>query len=378
MTTRILAGDMWVVYNFGDPNTRYQNFLSIGKPRFERFLDSLLLYDEVIVPTDDFLSVAVLVGVMGVEPILALAESGSLQIVRTKGFLAYVGNGGGLLGSNIARCSKGGIPISSHMDEAIFEIMSGMNNVDQKAAQRLTDAFIPLTRERALSVDDKIIRAEIYHDILESDTLRAAFSGTDLARLPGISPKEVRTYDALSETTDDEDQISLILRLAQATLEIHLATYADCRDVSTSNPIGQLLKAKQQAAGSLHSGIFTLKELADIPSTVDWVLEDSQRLKKLLKLRESSAGRAFRNWIHDVVDDKDGDVAKAYVSLLRSEPATTSLPARIMRFLVTSGWAACEPISGTALSVVDGFIADKFLASRSPKFFIDRLARLSK
>jgi hypothetical protein len=378
MNNRILAGDMWVVHNFGDANARYQNFLATGKPRFERFFDSLLLYDEVIVPTDDFLSVAVLVGVMGVEPILALVESGALQIVRTKGFLAYVGNGGGLLGSNVSRPGGIRLPISAHLDEAMFEVMIGLNNVDKKAAQRLTDAFMPITREKALSIDDKTVRAEIYHNILESDTLRAAFSGGDLSRIPGINPNEVRTYDALSGSAEDEDQIALLLRLAHATLEIHLAAYADCRDLSTANPIGELIRAKQQSNGSLHSGMLTIKELADIPSTVDWVLEDPKRLNNLVKLRETPAGRGFREWIHEVVDDKNDEIAKAYVALLRREPRTASLPARLVRFLMTSGWSVLEPISGTAASMVDGFVVDRFLAARSPKFFIDQLTRLPK
>ncbi len=378
MTNRIFAGDMWVGYNFGDPNKRYQNFLLSAKPKFERFFDSLLLYDEVVLPTDDFMSLAVLVGVLGIDPVLALVETGSLKIVRTKGFLAYVGNGGGLLGSTLLASDKRKLPVSGHMDETLYEIMIGIDNVDNNAAQRLTDAILPVVREKALSVDDQFIRTEIYRDILESDTLRATFANADLSRLPGIGPRDVRVYDMYSEPTANEDKISLLLRLAQATLEMHLASFSDCRDISTSNPIERLLNAKRQREKSTHSAMFRLKELAEIPTTVDWVLESPQRLEKLLKLRETSSGKAFRDWMHNAVGDENDDIAKSYVSLLRNEPSTKSLPARVVRFLATSGWAAIEPITGTAAAIFDGFLADKFLATRSPKFFIDRLAGLPK
>lgn len=76
------------------------------------------------------------------------------------------------------------------------------------------------------------------------------------------------------------------------------------------------------------------------------VLESPERLEKLLKLRETSSGKAFRNWMHNAVGDENDDIAKSYVSLLRNEPSTTSLPARVVRFLATSGWAAIEPITG--------------------------------
>ena len=365
---------MWIVHNFGDMNDRYKKFLQNGKPRFQKFLDSLLLYDEVVIPTDDFLSVAALVGVLGPHPVLSLAESGSLQIVRVKGFLSYVGNGGGLIGASVFRPGRGHLPVSASMDNALHEVLSGLDNVDAAMATRLTDAVVPLTIEKAASVEDKIIREEIYRDISQSETLRAVFDNHDLSLLPGIEPAGVRTFDAQAAPPDREDKIALLLRLAQSILEMQLASYSNCRDIASGNPVGQLLRAKQDAK-SLHSGYLSLQEIADIPQTVDWILAAPDGINRIIKMRETAAGRAFRKWMRET---PDGEIAKAYVSLLRSEPNTSSLPVRALRFLVASGWSAVEPITGTIAGVIDGFVADNFLARRSPRFFIDQLGKLPR
>ena len=68
----LFTGDMWAVHNFAGPDRRYQSFLQNGKPRFSHLFDGLLLYDKVVVPTQDFLSLSVLVGVLGERAIIDL------------------------------------------------------------------------------------------------------------------------------------------------------------------------------------------------------------------------------------------------------------------------------------------------------------------
>jgi hypothetical protein len=87
---------MWAVFNFADPNTRYQSFLQNGKPRFTHLLDGLLLYDQLVVPTQDFLSLTLLVGVLGERAVIELLEACDLRFIRLRGSISYIGNGGGL------------------------------------------------------------------------------------------------------------------------------------------------------------------------------------------------------------------------------------------------------------------------------------------
>mgnify|MGYP001610257198 CR=1 FL=1 len=92
----MLAADMWAVFNFDDSNRRYQKFLQQGRPRFTHLLDGLLLYEDVVIPTQDFVSLTVLVGVLGEQAVIDLLEAGDLRFVRLRGAFAYVGNGGGV------------------------------------------------------------------------------------------------------------------------------------------------------------------------------------------------------------------------------------------------------------------------------------------
>ena len=78
---KIVAANMWSIWNFGDANERYQNFLSRGKPEFSNFIENTLLYEEVYVPTQDYLSLTILLGVLGEDSIQELLSCGTLKFV---------------------------------------------------------------------------------------------------------------------------------------------------------------------------------------------------------------------------------------------------------------------------------------------------------
>lgn len=120
-----------------------------------------------------------------------------------------------------------------------------------------------------------------------------------------------------------------------------------------------------------------LKELADIPNLWEWVAQDPKlNLSSLIKLRESSAGRAFRKWFRETTDSDSSNIAKAYVDLIKGRSSINSFSIRAIRFLVTTTWGALEPISGTGIAAADNFLVEKFLRRTSPKFFLDRLAQV--
>jgi hypothetical protein len=92
----IVLGTMTCFADFADPSKRYQNFLSVGKPAFKNLIESLLLYDQVYIPTNDFMPLALMIGVLGEAFVLQLLEIDVLKFVRFKGAITYIGNGGGV------------------------------------------------------------------------------------------------------------------------------------------------------------------------------------------------------------------------------------------------------------------------------------------
>lgn len=130
----MFAGDMWAVFNFDDPNTRYQKFLQQGKPRFTHLLDGLLLYDEVVIPTQDFMSLTILIGVLGERAVIDLLEAGDLRFVRLRGAFAYVGNGGGVLAYEMMDKDKKPLACFAEEEDAVAWALGGLNPAPKDAA----------------------------------------------------------------------------------------------------------------------------------------------------------------------------------------------------------------------------------------------------
>jgi hypothetical protein len=332
---KILAGDMWALHNFGDPNERYQAFLSNGKPRFQNFFDSTILYDEIVIPTDDFMSLAVLVGVLGAGPVSEMLDEGFLKLVRTKGALAYIGNGGGLHTYQIQSNDGNPLPFSANTEDALLWALRGLNNVDEKQAKTLTGIALRSVREVDISAEEASFREQTYADIFASSYMRENFGLVgDLSNLVGIGPKGVRIYGGPDSGSSNNDQIGALLKIAHANLEMRLADITGCSDVATGSPIGHLLRGKQDRARAhaAEAGKVTLKELADIPDIATWALEHRTQIDRILKLRSSSSGVAFREWFHKNIDRDNVSISKAYIDLLNEiHPLQTGV-SRTIRF----------------------------------------------
>ena len=108
------------------------------------------------------------------------------------------------------------------MDEAISWAVSGLpgSHSDATLAKAVTNA----TTEVAASVIADEIRTETIKDIEASSILRDTFelSPSVIDALPGIAPNEVRIFGG-DEPDNAKNQISALLRLAQANLEVRMA-----------------------------------------------------------------------------------------------------------------------------------------------------------
>src|SRR4030042_2866072 len=171
----ILAANMWSIYNFGDPNVRYQRFLSRGRPGFKSVFENVLLYDEVFVPTQDFISLALLVGVLGERAILELLSANSLKFLRVNGAFCYIGNGGGIKTFEIASAPSGPRkPFCAPIDEAISWALGGLNEKHKEPI--FPKAVLDVTTEIKANSLMEEIRHETYMDVLNSNYLRNIFA----------------------------------------------------------------------------------------------------------------------------------------------------------------------------------------------------------
>ena len=273
----LFVSDMWAIFNFADPNTRYQTFLQNGKPRFTHFLDGLLLYDDVVVPTQDFLSLTLLVGVLGQRGVIELLEGSDLRFIRLKGGVAYVGNGRGLEPFEMLDEDQKPTACFASAEAAISWALSGLNPAP-------TDPALPKSvLARTTTVDANQLRNELRHetymDILKSPHLKNLFAirNKDLDRLVGIGPGEVRCFGGPDADSRKNDEIDMVLDICAANVELRLAQFAKCEDSSTANSVGHLLRAKlDRTFGDKvpFESLVHLMELEKIPDVASVVLEN--------------------------------------------------------------------------------------------------------
>lgn len=380
-TRAVLAGDMWAHLDFGNPNDRYQKFLSVGRPRFSRLLDSTMLYDKVHVPTQDFMSATILVGVLGGKAVIDLLEAGDVKFIRLRGALAYVGNGGGLAAFEIH--GQKGVPHATFADdeEALDWALEGLTQRPDPLVHRLILENTQLVKMDKIA---DLIKWETYQDILKSEHLRNAFAvrNVHLDQLIGIGADQLRIAESLDPAVFG-DEIDTVLRVSRANLELHLAMQAGCLDSTTGTPMGHLLRGKHERVNpeqATFENYATLKVLAGIPDLSAHVLDAPVELRHyrvadLLRAKHTRDGNEFRTWFHENCRTEGAEVARCYIDLLQKTEFANSLPGKTVRFLATTAAGFLGPMVGIAAGAVDSLFGD-FLRKSSPKFFIEDLRQI--
>lgn len=376
MTSKIVVGDMWPVVNFGDPNERFKKFVTDQRESIKRFVEALITHDKVLIPTDDYMSLVVALHTFGEDGVLTLIENNTLGFLRIKGGLGYVGGGAGLRAYAIQSKEGPMKPFCAPMDDAIEWAIGGLlGSYDKKT---ITRAVTEATTELATSVVWEQIRKETIDDVTASPDMAERFglTGANVDSLPGIGPAGVMIYggESPSEATNE---IEALLRLAHANLELRAAEEVDADDLSTSCPIGHVLKAKRARVDNALSGEqswSTLREITELPDVAETVLQDRGQLQKLIKLRSSANGREFRSWFQDHCRKDPTTTGKEYGRLLKSGGLLDGGAGRAFRFIATTGVGLLfGDASGAAAGAVDSFVVDRLLRRPSAKIFIERL-----
>lgn len=377
MTRKVFAANLWFLFHFGSYQKRYQDFLDHGVPSLKMFIESILLHDQIVIPTQDFMVLQLLRSQFSERDLFEMLETECVRFLRFKGMLAYQ-QGGGLSAFTIydkgpcehddSRAKPFCAPTESAVEWAIS------SSKEKPKDSKLANLVLEKTDEVTAESVSKQIRHETYMDILDSTYLRSIFAlrNRHMNKLAGMKDNELRCMLRHYSHRWIGDEVDIVLALAQTNLELYLAQASECVDSSTASPVGHVIKAKAQrtlADKSAFQDFATLKEMADIPDIGDGVLKKSISVKDLLKLRHSKNGEQFRKWFHENCRDNPTKTGREYVSLLREIPKIQSVVARILRFIVTF-------FTGPVGSAIDSFLIDDLLRGYSPKYFIEDLRQL--
>lgn len=384
-----LAADWWTVATAGKLSDRFDLFNRDAMTKLRRILDAVVLYDRVIIPTDDFFSLVVLVEHIGDHALIELLDSEIISFVRLVGGLAYAGNGIGLSSFQVKDRDNGfSSPISSPIEAAVQTTLSFVSRrdgrpIDAGLAPRVASRSATLQ----LSTIMDAVRAETYGDVRGSNELQSLFgiASTDLCRLQGVRPDQMRLYGGLQSPSGHRDAIDCVLALAVSNIELQLSAIVGCTDGATTSPIAHALRAKVRSSavvsGDEAARAFTqLCDISDIPDIAFAWKHGGLKMRDLLRIRERREGESFRSWFHEEcrTDPKGG--GHAYASLLRSVPLLDTLPVRLVRWIAASG-LGFVPLIGPGLGVAAGALDTFVVPAKSKraqiKWFIDGFASLA-
>ena len=222
---QLLAADMWPIAMSETPEKRIDRFNNQARPAYKRLVEGLLLYDKVVIPTQDFLAVTSLVSVLGERSVIVLFDAGAVRFVRFKGTLAYVGNGGGIKFCEMFNDENRRTPqpFCAPLEDAVDFALSGLT--DKPKDRTLANLIVSATTEVNLHAVDKVIRHETYMDVLNSDHLRHTFAlrNTSMDHLTGVAPNQVRTFGGVHWSDHWQgDEVDAVLAIAFADLELRL------------------------------------------------------------------------------------------------------------------------------------------------------------
>ncbi len=225
-TLRIFAGDAWVFYAPDHPNERVKRFSSRGRPPIKQLISNTLLYDQIVIPTQDFLGYGILVDVLGERGVLDLLEADRLRFVRVKDSIAYGPGGRGLIAYTIMNSENRAVRGSGSVEEAISWALGGSN------APARDPLLFSLAQEKTREIDlpMKEIRHETYMDVLNSPYVSDVFSmrNRDMDNLVGINPNQIRVYSG-PETLREGDEIEALLCMAAVNRNFDWDSLPDAR-----------------------------------------------------------------------------------------------------------------------------------------------------
>lgn len=350
----------------------------------------LLLYDQVVIPTNDFGIIPILESWMGHSTFIDALSSKSIEFVRTNDCLGYAGNGNGL---NLFVMKPGDTKPFEWWQQAMFggieesleiQLANSFPKMPYRNIQVLNDLVLSNTSKFHCENENfiKNVANESYVDAMKTPFIRDQIiefyeskNLIKLTHLPEVQANQMR----VSGIEEINDAVDLVLRVAEVNMEIQLAVNTNGADIFTSAKTEDILNSKIDRAMSGHEsvrGLTQLFELAGVPNIELAVANDLLEFSDIWKVRTSKNSTKFREWFRKAQIESASDIEKAYVEALSVIPSVASLPIKTLRFVVTTIAGSLEPITGIVAGAVNSYFIDKWLSGYNPRLFIDEVRTL--
>lgn len=374
---KVLAGDLSATFNLDGMHG--QRYVARRAEVAQSLCEQLLLHDQIIIPTHDYLTAAGLIALFGEHTVIALLESDQLRFIRLRGLFGYVrgtGSDGGLavFGDPAAQKPQDS-PLESSIAAGLDAIQLPLNERG-KLEKLLAEKSHPMELSQVLDTVRDNAYADLRHTPLWHEYY--TFHKPGLLKLPGMQKMQTRV---LGPNTDASgNPVDALLALTLANIELYLSNQFCCTSMSTGSPVGDCIELKLRHLMRDHPArnrMWSFLEVTSIPNLAAITLADPTKFADLLKLTQSRNARVFREWFHQTASLTEKEVHARYIDLLHEVPWAQTAPVKALRFAISLGLDIANPAFGKVASVVDAFLLDRLLRGNSAKYFIEDLRTFS-
>jgi hypothetical protein len=383
---RILATDFGIWPTFGD--IRHSSDRMVAAPEYwSRIANYVLLYDQTVIPTGNLQILPVLRLILGESVFDELVRNKGIVFARFDQWFAYQGGGGGLvfftIGENPNLPTRG-----PNMGHAYFKPLDEAIDV---ALQITLPPSSPQRRNeiKNLLLDNVVklptaqiaegLKEEAYNDISGSPYLRDFLSlrnaGRSLDNLVGINPDQITIFDPHGAKEGPQvPEVQSVLRVAFENFLLSVGGKVDVTEITSDDSTLAVLQAKGQRLGFLPKGknaFAQIQKVSGVPDIGEAFAAKRISSNQILDLRHSKHCQALRDWFAQGTPGESAEeTLRRYVEEIGRPSWIESIPAKLLRFAVTTGIGVVEPITGAVASAADSFLLSKCFPGRSPRLFM--------
>ena len=374
-----LAGDLTATFNLDGQH--YFRYMAERARVVQGLCEQLILHDQVLIPTADYLTAAGLISILGERTVVSLLRHNEIRFVRMRGVIGYATGleRGSLMISTPADI---GHPLAASAEESAHRALSLIPGAVSDR-RRLTNLLVTSTYEESTEAALQWVRKDASAQLRETELWQENFVADGDPNLPGPAhaPGTAAVTVIGPDSNPGANPIDALLFLVQANLEAYAAQAYECDSLHTSSPIADMLKARIRATATatgkeLPPVVWRLFETHRISDPSRLVLKDRNAFRKFMRIVRSRDALAFRDWVHARRGLDNTEMQAAYNDLLYAGGWSDRVSVRIMRFILTDA-VSYVPVIGDVASIVDAFLVDKLLLGRSPRFFVEALRKFS-
>ena len=374
---KVLAGDLSATFNLDGMHG--QRYVARRAEIAQSLCEQLLLHDQIIIPTHDYLTAAGLITLFGERTVIALLESEQLRFIRLRGLFGYArgtGSDGSLatFGDPAAQRPQDS-PLESSIAAGLSTIQFPLNE-RRKLEKLLAENSHPMELSQVLGAVRDNAYADLRHSPLWNDYY--TYHKPGLLKLPGMQKMQTRVLGPNTNALDNP--VDALLALALTNIELYLSKQFGCTSMSTGSPIGDCINLKLNHLMREHPArgrLWSFLEVANVPNLAAVTLADPTRFADLLSLTQSRNASVFREWFHQTATLSEKEVCARYIDLLHEVPWAQTAPVKALRFAIGTGIDMANPVLGKIAGVVDTFLLDRLLRGNSAKYFVEDLRSFS-